>query len=69
MGMYFVPDKTVKMERVNKAKRSRPRGEELLVAGYFNVDLAQPEGESREEDITAALTEAVLGDMLAHFLK
>ena len=41
---------------------------ELLVAEEFNADLAQPEGERREEDITADLTEEILEDMLAHFL-
>ena len=40
----------------------------MLVAGYFNADLAQPEVVERDEDIAAALAEAALEDILSHFL-
>ena len=33
----------------------RPMGAELLVAGGFNVNLAEPEGDRRGEDIAAAM--------------
>ena len=56
------------VERVIKAIRSRPWGAELLVAGYFNVDLATPEGDRRAEDITTTLATEGLEDMARHFL-
>ena len=37
VGVYLAPDDTETMERVIEAIRSRSRGAELLVAGYFNV--------------------------------
>ena len=40
VGVYLAPNNTATMERVIKAIRSQPRGEELLVAGDFNVNLA-----------------------------
>ena len=50
------------------ALKERPRGSELLVAGDLNVNLDQLEGYLREEDIAAALTEAVLEDILDQLL-
>ena len=40
-----------------------PQGSELMVVGYFNVDLAQPEGARIEKDIAVDLTAAVLEDI------
>ena len=66
--MYLAPDNTETMERVIEAIRSRPRGAELLVSGYFNVDLATPEGDRRAEDIATTLATEGLEDMARHFL-
>ena len=38
------------------------------MAGYLIVNLAEPEGYWREEEIAAVLTTAGLEDMSAHFL-
>ena len=43
-GCYLAPDNT---------STERPKGAELLVAGYLNIDFAAPEGDCREEDIAA----------------
>ena len=56
------------IERVIAVLRERPQGSEIHVVGYFNAELAQPEGAIQEEEIEAAFAEAVLEDMLAHFL-
>ena len=68
IGYYLTPDDALTIESVVAALIEHPQGSELLVAGYFNADFAQPEGAIREEEIAAALMTAVLEDMLAHFL-
>ena len=50
------------------AIRQRPRGAALLVAGESNADLAAPEGNVRDEDITAALSTTGLEDISRHFI-
>ena len=40
----------------------------MLVAGYFKADLAHLEGAGRDEEISEALIEVNLGDMVTHFL-
>ena len=45
-----------------------PRGLEILVAGDFNTNLDQTEGDRREEGFVATLTAAELKDMSFHFL-
>ena len=68
VGVYLAPDDTETMERVTEAIRSRPRRVELLVAGYFNADLATPEGDRRSEAIATSLATEGLEDMVRHFL-
>ena len=68
MGCKLNPDDTLKIENVVAALKECPRGAALLVAGDFNVNLAEPEGDRREEDITADMATEGLEDMLAHFL-
>ena len=68
MGCYIIPDDTLTIEDVVAAISKRPRKAELLVAGNFNVDLAEPEGNARDEKIAAALGAARLEDMSTHFL-
>ena len=48
-------DNNETMERVTKAIRSRPRRAELLVAGEFNADLANPEWDRKAEAIATLL--------------
>ena len=43
-------------------------GAELLVAGDFNSNLVEPEGDRRGDDIVAAMATEGLEDILAHFL-
>ena len=46
----------------------RPRGAELLVAGYFNTKFSEPERDQRGEEIAETLATEGLDDMSAHFL-
>ena len=39
-----------------------------MVAGDFDVNLAEPEGDWRGEDITAAMATEGIEDMSEHFL-
>ena len=48
--------------------KDRPSGAEMLVSGDFNVNLAEPEGDQRGEDIAAAMATEGLEDMSAQFL-
>ena len=68
VGCYLTPDDTLTRESVISALEERPRGAELLVVGDFNVNLAEPEGDRRREDIAAAMATEGLEDTLAHFL-
>ena len=43
------------IESVVVALKELPRGAKLLVAGDFNVNLVEPEGDRRGEDIVAAM--------------
>ena len=68
VGFYPAPEDTSTVERVIEALRSRPRGAELLLAGYFNVNLAAPERDRRAEDIATTLATEGLEDTAKHFL-
>ena len=46
----------------------QPKGTALVVAGDFNTDLGDVDCDGRGEEIAAAITEAGLEDMAAHFL-
>ena len=60
--------KTSTIESVVAALKERPRGTALLVAGELKTTLTDPENERRGTEIAAALTEAGIKDMVAHFL-
>ena len=68
VGYYLAPNDTLTIKSVVTALKQRPRGAELLVAGDYNVNLAELEGDQRVEDISAAMAAEVLEDMSAHFL-
>ena len=68
MGCYLAPDDTSTIESVVAALKERPMGAKLLVAGEFNANLAEPEGDWRGENIVAAMSTEGLEDMSAHLL-
>ena len=68
VGCYLAPNETSTIESVIAALKKRPMGDELLVAGDFNANLLEPEGDRRGEYIAAAMATEGLEDMLAHFL-
>ena len=63
-----MPGDTSTIERAVEALKEHPKGAELLVAGDMNKNLAEPEGDWREEDIAAKMATKGLEDMSAHFL-
>ena len=69
VGCYLDPDDTATVESVVAALKERPCVPELLVVGYFNVKLSDPECDQRGEYIAAALVTEGLEDMPAHFLQ
>ena len=64
---YLAPNNTSMIESVVDALKESPRGAELLVAGDFNVNLLEPEGDRKGEYITAAMATEGLEDMSVHF--
>ena len=68
VGCYLAHDDTSTIESVVAALKELPMGAELMVAGDFNANLAEQEGDRRGEDIAAAMTTEGLEDMSAHFL-
>ena len=64
----LAPDDTSTLESVVAVLKKRPRGAEMFVAGDFNVNLLEPEGDRRGEDIAAAMLMEVLEDMSKHFI-
>ena len=55
------------IESVILALKECPWGLKLLVSGYLNTNLYQPEVDWREEEIAVSLTAAGLEDTSAHF--
>ena len=68
VGVCIAPEDTETMERVVEEIQKKPRGAELMVAGYFNADIAAPEGDRRAEDIATDIATAGLDNMERHFL-
>ena len=68
IGCYLDPDETSTIESVVSALKERPRGAALLVVGYLNMNLTEPENYWSGTEIAAALTEEGIKDMAAHFL-
>ena len=65
---YIAPDDAQTIERVVTALVDQPRGTALIVAGDVNTDLGEMASDGRGTEIAAAITEAGLKDMTAHFL-
>ena len=68
IGCYIAPDDARTIDRVVTALGYQPRGTALIVAGDFNTDLGEMASDRRGIEIAAAITEAGLEDMTAHFL-
>ena len=68
VGCYLTPDNTSTIERVAEALRDQPKGEDLLVSGDLNTNLAALEGDRREEEIATTIPTEGLEDMAQHFL-
>ena len=68
IGCYLAPDDSRTIEQVVTALGDQPRGTALIVAGDLNTDLGDMACDGRGTEIAAAITEAGLEDMTAHFL-
>ena len=68
IGCYIDPDDNRTIERVVTALGDQPRGTALVVVGDFNTDLGETASNRRGTEIAAALTEAGVEDITAHFL-
>ena len=65
---YLAPDDARTIDRVVIALGDQLRGTALVVAEDFNTDLGETASDRRGTEIAAALTEAGVEDMTAHFL-
>ena len=68
VGAYVAPEDELTMETVIAAIGRKPPGAELMVVGDFNVDIMDPEGNRRAENIATDLATAGLEDMAHHFM-
>ena len=68
IGCYIAPDDDWTIEWIVTALGDQPQGTALIVTGYFNKDLGEMASDRRGTEIAAAITEAGLEDMTAHFL-
>ena len=68
IGCYLAPDDAQTIERVVTSLGDQPKRTALVVAGDLNTDLGEVECDRRGAEISAAITEAGLEDMAAHFL-
>ena len=69
MGCYLGPNDISTIESAVALLKECPRGAELLMAGDFNVNLVDLEGDRRGEYIAAVMATEGLEDMSAHFLQ
>ena len=68
MGCYIAPDKNSTIDSVVAALKERTCGAKLLMAGDFNTQILEPEGDRRGEEIAATLATERIKDMSEHFL-
>ena len=68
LGCYLAPTNATTIKSVVAVITHYPSGAKLLVASDLNVYLDFPEGNWRNEAITAELAVEDLKDMSAHFL-
>ena len=55
VGCCLTPDNTLTIESVVAELKDLSMGAKLLVAGDFNANIVEPEGDRRGEDIAAAM--------------
>ena len=68
VGAYVSPKDEVTMETVVAAIERKPPGADLMVAGDFNVDIMEPKGNRRAENIATDLATAGVENMAHHFM-
>ena len=68
LGCYLTLDDASIIKSIVSDIGQRPQGAAFMVPGDANADLAAPEGNSHEEDITDALVSDILEYKLSHFL-
>ena len=68
MGCYLAPDDASYIERLVRAMEQCPRRAALMVVGYMNFNIMDPEGNIREEAIVENILDVGLEDMCGHFL-
>ena len=68
VGCYLAPNNVATIERLVTAIGQRPRGAELMVAGYLNTNSATPGGSKHMEEITASISTSGMQDISTHFL-
>ena len=68
MICYLAPNDTTTIESGVAALKKRSRGTALLVTRDLNTTLTDSENDWMGTEIAAALTEAILEYMAAHFL-
>ena len=68
VGCYLAPDDALIIKGVVAAIGKRPWGAALMVVGYFNTTLVEPEECEQDEGVVAYLEEEGLEDMTVHFL-
>ena len=65
---YLAPNDAETIERVVTALGDRPKGTTLIVEGDLKTDLGDAESNRRGSEIVAAMAEARVEDIRAHFL-
>ena len=68
MGCHLALDDASSTERLVRAMEQRPRRAALMVVGYLNFNIVDPEGNIREEAIVENILDEGLEDMCSHFL-
>ena len=68
IGCYLAPNNTSTIESVIAMLKGWPQGAALLVVGYLNTTLTEPENNQMGTDIATALTAAGLEYMTMHSL-
>ena len=68
VGCYLSPEDADTIDQLVTSLVDIPKGTALIVVGDLNTDLGDAESDRRGSEIAAAMTEAGVEDMTAHFL-
>ena len=66
-GCYLVPRYGATIWDVEAGMAEQPRGIDLIVAGYLNVDLERTGEKGKDKEITVVVATEGLEDLLVHF--